>query len=504
MKKQNLFVLFIIFLTSSAFMLCREISSLDELWNYNFARNICNSLLPYKDFNIIQMPLYPALVAVFLKLIANELIISRLVATLIFTCTLFLAYKILQMIVKNKWLPLLSVFGILMIYKADFWGDYNFAVLLITVLIIFLELRNNKKNDKILHLDMKYDFFVGIIVGLSIITKQTTGLLLAFTFVIYKWILIRNKKDFILAFKISFIRGIGILLPIIAFIIYLLATNSINAFIDYSIKGISTFENSFPYEELLKHPDIKTIFKVCGILVPIFFVINTIVFFLPKLPIEDKRNLFVLLIFSLQNMIVIYPLCDVVHFIIGMLPITITTFYVISLLICRFMKDWLNRIIEIITVFCILVISLYSMCKLCEYVYNQFVLPNEFNNRLTHFYGIPVSEGVYNQNIILRDYIIEQNEQGKDVYILHIEAVLTMIILDKYNKNYDMLLEGNLGSKGEQRIIEDIESKENAIFLIEKTRSRNRQSTENVRQFIQDNYEEIGTVSNYSAFTKPE
>lgn len=41
----------------SAEVLPRNLSNLDEIWNFNFARNIANGLLPYNDFNMLQTPL---------------------------------------------------------------------------------------------------------------------------------------------------------------------------------------------------------------------------------------------------------------------------------------------------------------------------------------------------------------------------------------------------------------------------------------------------------------
>ena len=38
-------------------VLPRNLQNLDEIWNFNFARNIANGLLPYKDFNMLQTPL---------------------------------------------------------------------------------------------------------------------------------------------------------------------------------------------------------------------------------------------------------------------------------------------------------------------------------------------------------------------------------------------------------------------------------------------------------------
>ena len=42
-----------------ATVLPRNLANLDEIWNFNFARNIANGLIPYKDFNMVQTPLLP-------------------------------------------------------------------------------------------------------------------------------------------------------------------------------------------------------------------------------------------------------------------------------------------------------------------------------------------------------------------------------------------------------------------------------------------------------------
>ena len=47
-----LFILLIGFL-----VFLKPFGSGDELWNYNFARNIVGGNIPYKDFSIVQTPL---------------------------------------------------------------------------------------------------------------------------------------------------------------------------------------------------------------------------------------------------------------------------------------------------------------------------------------------------------------------------------------------------------------------------------------------------------------
>ena len=55
----------------------------------------------------------------------------------------------------------------------------------------------------------------------------------------------------------------------------------------------------------------------------------------------------------------------------------------------------------------------------------------------------------------------EMEAQGKKVYIIDAEAAVYNIPLNKYIKNYDMFLKGNIGKDGEDGIIEKINSERN-------------------------------------------
>ena len=65
----------------AATVLPRNLENLDEIWNFNFARNISNGLLPYKDFNMLQTPLLSFILGGILKLFGQELFVMRIVST---------------------------------------------------------------------------------------------------------------------------------------------------------------------------------------------------------------------------------------------------------------------------------------------------------------------------------------------------------------------------------------------------------------------------------------
>lgn len=61
MKKKSaiciIFYLVFLFVLFLSVLLPRNLNNLDEIWNFNFARNIANGLIPYNDFNMLQTPL---------------------------------------------------------------------------------------------------------------------------------------------------------------------------------------------------------------------------------------------------------------------------------------------------------------------------------------------------------------------------------------------------------------------------------------------------------------
>ncbi len=107
LKNIVLFVGFIVIASSNVFI--QELSNLDEMWIYNFARCILEGLLPYKDFSIIITPLFPMISAIFLKIFGNEMVVLRIAETVLIATILFMMLKILRRLNVNKGISLLFV-----------------------------------------------------------------------------------------------------------------------------------------------------------------------------------------------------------------------------------------------------------------------------------------------------------------------------------------------------------------------------------------------------------
>ena len=117
---------------------------------------------------------------------------------------------------------------------------------------------------------------------------------------------------------------------------------------------------------------------------------------------------------------------------------------------------------------------------------------------LNHFSNIPISSTLQARIIEVDAYI---KDEERDVYILDSEAAVYMIPLDKYNKDFDMFLKGNLGSASEEGQIEKIKNMKNAVILIKNDKmALNWQTPTSVIEYIRNNLEKIGTVSFFDVY----
>ena len=498
---KNILIILILFLTVSAVIIPRELNNLDELWNYNFARNIADGLLPYKDFNMVQMPLLPIICGTILKLTFNELIVMRILAVLLITAILFVTYKIFENLKINQYIINILIIGIYLLFYKHFCIDYNFGVLLIIIISIYCELKSLSKGKEILDVS-KNDFGLGILVGTSIAFKQTTGIFVSVIFIFYKLLLCSKKEDFRKVFKIIIIRLLGVLIPIVLLAIYLSVNNIWNDFLDYTVYSLKTFTNKISYLKLVKG-NYGLDIAILSILVPLTFVIMYFIAVCKKIKTDEQKNIFILFCYSVAAFIVVYPISDSIHFLIGSFPCLISIAYILWLVAKKIAEKSKQKkiiygskcFINSFTVISILVFTIYNVVILIQYI-----SACRGYNELEHFKYIPASSESIRK---IDNFILEQNREGKEVYILDATAAIYMIPIDRYNKDYDMFLKGNIGAEGEEGQIEKLENEANTVILImNENYRRNWQNPEKVREYIINNWTKVGEIQNFDIFQK--
>lgn len=498
---KNILIILILFLAVAAVIIPKELNNLDELWNYNFARNIADGLLPYKDFNMVQMPLLPIICGTILKLTLNELIVMRILAVLLITAILFVTYKIFETLKINQYIINILIIGIYLLMYEHFCIDYNFATLLIILITIYCELKSLSKGKEILNVS-KNDFWLGILVGTTIASKQTTGIFVSVIFIFYKLLLCSKKEEFKKTFKIIIIRLLGVLIPIVLLAIYLSVNNIWNDFLDYTVYSLKTFTNKISYLKLVKG-NYGLIIAVLSILVPLTIVIMYFIAVCKKVKTDEQKNIFVLFCYSVAAFIVVYPISDSIHFLIGSFPSLISMAYVLWIVAKKIANNSNHKklmygikcFINSFTVISILVFTIYNVAILIQYISTC-----RGYNELEHFKYIPASSEKIKK---IDNFILEQNKEGKAVYILDATAAIYMIPIDKYNKDYDMFLKGNIGAKGEEGQIEKLENEPNTLILImNENYRRNWQNPEKVREYIINNWKKVGEIENFDIYKK--
>ncbi len=497
-RKECLIIAILLLILTSIIMV-KPLNDLDEIWNYNFARNIVDGNMPYKDFNMIQMPLVPALCAIFLNLFGNELMIMRMIAILLCTIILFITYKILEVLKVNKWLNYTFLIFLIYILKDHFRIDYNFFVLANVLWIIYIELKTIcEKTKEELLTSSKKDVALGILAGICICSKQTTGMFVAIVLVGYNIINVSNFKEFKLLIKKAIYRVIGIFIPLLLLCIYFTWNHLWNDFIDYCILGIGTFSNSIPYSNLLTNRNI--FIKMLSIIVPIFLISMIGNIFGNKYKKKEfNRNLLIIVSYAVAEMVVVFPISDDIHFLVGAFPTMIGMVYGISIL-SRKLKNTKVKIFikEYLKAFNILAVTILGMVSIAS-LYNYVICARQYTT-LNHFNSIIQSQEQIDSIKSVGEYI---QKQDKDVYILDATAAIYTIPLNQYTKNYDMFLIGNLGGNGEEGIIEDLQKKENYIVLIKNDQySRNWQNPEKVREYIIENIDKIGEIDTFDIYEK--
>ena len=216
-----------------------------------------------------------------------------------------------------------------------------------------------------------------------------------------------------------------------------------------------------------------------------------------KIHVDEQKNIFILFAYSIASFIVAFPISDQIHFLIGSTSTIIAMLYIIWLkLKDKKTTDKIKTIGKICSEYIIIFSTIFSLCLIVSY----FIDYKNFSNKKHYKY---ISSNMENNIEQIDNYILEQNELGKKVYILDATACVYMIPIDKYNKNYDLFLKGNLGAEGEKGQIENLEKEENIVVLImNDNNKRNWQNPEQVRKYIKDNWVKKGEIEQFYIYEK--
>lgn len=407
----------------------------------------------------------------------------RIASTVLGAGIMLVSFKIFKELKLNiKWSILSSALLFLFI-KDNFYIDYNYAILFIILVLIYVELKYKNYSTR-------YNLLIGLLAGLTILLKQSTGIIISVITVLY---LLAEKRDKQTLKAVAY-RVCGVLIPCIILLIYLLATNSMSSFIDYCVLGIGTFKNSISYLRLLRGGDLTAIWGMIAPLTLVVLLVINIINIKRKV-IKTKESNLILFVYAVAEFTVVYPIADEVHFVIAAFPAILVALYYI----CKEIQEIKNIKISIFIEHFMNIITISFVGILILQAINDIYLYTQMDKSvLNHFSNIPISDTLQDRIIEVNNYI--RNEERK-VYILDSEAAVYMISLDRYNKDYDMFLKGNLGSASEEGQIDKIKNMENTVILVKNdTMALNWQTPTKVIDYVKTNLEKIGTVSFFDVY----
>lgn len=497
MKKEKIGKLLLAIVTFGmilSIVILKPIGNLDELWNYNFARNVANGLIPYRDFNMVIMPLLPLISGFIIKITADQLIVMRIIAAIICSAILIMIYIIFNKLNIKKEISIIFTFIIGYLLKDYYCLDYNYTTLFITLLIVYKEIKNFQKDNIFIKYNLKEDLLLGILAGVTITLKQTTGMMITIALLGNKLLFVKNKKELIKYLKSFIYRLIGVFIPVLIILIYLLCNNAVNACIDYTIKGIKEFSNFISYKNLIKF----NLIGIISILVPISFVY----FWCKTIIAEKDKKIYFLLVYGMAMFGIVFPISDKIHFLIGATPTIILILYelynIINILCKKILKNKkvLRKIISCIIIFISVVIILYTIFFEIKNIY-RYIKMNDKYSTLNHYRYITITETLEKQIEEVDTYILNSN---KEVKILDSSAALYMIPIDRYNKDYDMLNKGNFGLNGDERIIEKIDKEINQYFVLKDSYKRNWQTPWKIIEHVKNSKEKIGEIKIFDIY----
>lgn len=456
-------------------ILTKPLNNLDEIWNYNFARTICEGRRPYIDINIIQTPLSAYIAALFLKLIGNNLYSFRILSIMLSFFILAEFFVLSNKMLRNKTIAFCATTFIMLIQLSNFSYDYNYLNLELILLLMLLETKDDKENS------IGNDIVVGLLIGITPLVKQSTGACIVLAELVLCWI---DWKIYGKSKKKICIKIICSLLPGILFLIVLLFNGTFAAFWDYAVRGIQYFDNHISYWEFMKT---NLLYFILGIL-PFFFIGTSIYRIRNEKKEIKRRKTIAYILLAVAGFSETFPITDEVHFLIALTPC----------IICFFSSAKEVHMERAQSVFC----NVFVVCVAGFVVITLIPQGNIKMCKLNHYENIPIYEEIEEQIIELDEYIEQKQKEGYEVLIADASAAVYMIPMDIYHKDFDLLLKGNTGSKTVRNLL-NVKTK--ALFLILKEEKQwNWQTNRKFNYYVMENYRYIEEVNGFGVYSAKE
>lgn len=417
----------------------------DTIVNYGFSYAIRRGEIPYRDFNLV-IPLFsPFLYSLSLIFFNNIISLYIMQAVL-----LVLFFELLERILDGKvyiLLPLLFL-GFPICLFAAFFPGYNFILLFLIVLLIFLE-----KEDR-------NDYLIGFVIGLAIITKHTIGIFLILPSLVYL------KRDFKKLLK----RAVGIVIPCFIFLLYLIITRSVFSFFNLCILGIFDFANK------------NTTFNNVYLLGIFLFCLVYTLFSIVKRP-REVINYYVLI-----GSLFVYPLLDNYH-------LAYFIILVLILILNNRKKEIENKRVILNSI--IFSLFLNGLWTVILFNLGNFEFKN-YNN-----YVMRLMNSKMNEEYSLIDKYLKDKKKKFVLLGLGTENYFYKITNDMNITYFDLPNYGNYGYNGYKLMVKRFETLKDTIVLVNSnavSEKTGQQYYKELALYVRNNFEHLEDVGEYEIY----
>ncbi len=317
-------------------------------------------------------------------------------------------------------------------------GGYNPFCLLLFLILLWLEKHQ------------KSDYLIGLILGLLIVTNQKMILLTIPTLLSRDW------------HKLIKRLGIGII-PLLLLLIYLLVTKSFSSFLDYTILGLFEFgSNNFNK-------------------IPVFLILEVVIII--NLVYKYFKFNDILIIYILLFQIIAIPILDPYHITIALIPLA-----------CYFFHGT-TKTLKIINYFLVAIILIFlvsSSLKILNEKQYYFNLDKKSN-----FYLTISDKNIDYINNKLTDYYLRNISKYDNIYFIYNDMYYHKLKSKIPINKFDLILLGNNGYNGNQKLKKVIKDMDNTLFIIGdyKITGAYDQTNYEIMDFIRNNYPKLECLS---------
>lgn len=449
-----------------------QLHYLDTIWNYLFAAKISLGFIPYYDFDLLQTPFSFYITACFLILFGNNYLTYAVMGGLFICLNYYLFYRIFYQFTKNKstavnWL--LVLFDLELLASISIYNYNNLAIIIIAC-ILLVEYRDR--------LALKNNLLIGFLFGLLFLTKQ--NLFFSIIFVSVVNILI-TKIDYKTKINLLLSRGIACLMIILSYLFYLWCNNALYAFIDHAFLGLLDFSEKNAVSDSLLDPDICFLYSIP--LVVLLIAIKDIIKG-RRTSLNDK--LFITTCYAIGGLAMVYPMFDANHMSKASLLVFLLVPYIREKRKQLIRPIFVKILFFIIFVFCPISVLKFQI-NFSES--SKLIIVNNLN----HYNYILSREKEINDIKIVESYLKKQKKLNNQVIIADSRAMFYWSLLDIYNDPFDLLIQGNIGYKGEEKKLEKIKSSSPGTYFLVSNSNRI-QELINLKKYILCHYDYVETI----------